>query len=273
MRFVPVASSRRFTVFFSLLALLLLLAVITARGVQAKDKAREEKAEGAVLDPIPVADEPIKSLPQPNVRLEGYGSDRVRRLPERGFEGAIIFDEPVAGSPAWLSKLFCPLPARPEMLAPETPDAADTEKLRTLRDSYEEILKEKASLLNAEALSAEIELQRRQVTELKALKELQKLQQSLQELSDKFPNSDAGQRARDVLQWLKQRGANSRLNLTPTPDDSFQRISPVPTYDSSEEKTLPGFQDDRRPRSKPQDQPSRPRAVPAPIEEEKAVDQ
>lgn len=110
------------------------------------------------------------------------------------------------------------------MLALDVPDAAETESLGKLRETMKKVLEEKASLLNAKALEAEIAQQQRQITELKALQELQRLERSLTELGDKYPDSDAGKRAKTVLELLKSRGG---LQLFPTPDDSFRR---APSY-------------------------------------------
>lgn len=255
MRPVPRISRRSFAV-ISMLTLMLFLAVVVTRRLQAKD---EPKAAPFAAPEIgganaePPAEEAFEVQPpvQPTPREDAFGLDREQLRPVPNPIGAVVFDEPVPGSPAWLAGLFCPLPARIEMLASETPDAAETEKLRTLQESYEEILKDKASLLNAEALSAEIELQRRQVTELKALRELQKLQQSLEELSDKFPDSDAGKQARDVLNLLKQRRAHPHQNLVPTLDDGFNR-NPAAPYDPTTLDPSQGYRDDRvHPRKKP----------------------
>lgn len=250
--------SRRPVAMISTLMLLFMLAVIVTQRSQAKDEPKEKQlvAPEAATE-LPDSDSFI-AAPQP--RPDGLGLVREQLQPVPNPIGAVVFDEPVPGSPAWLSKLFCPLPARPEMLASETPDAAETEKLRTLRESLDEVLKEKASLLNAEALSAEIEVQRRQVTELKALKELQKLQQSLQELSDKFPDSEAGKRARDVLELLKSRTIRAVPNgalpfnpSSPESDDGF-RESPVPARRSKLRLTPAPHQ------------PARPQPVPNPTD-------
>ncbi len=108
------------------------------------------------------------------------------------------------------------------LLAGETPDAAEAEKTAQLREKLRAVIDEKASLLNSAALEAEIATHQRQIAELKALKELQRLEQGLKELSDKYPDSLSARRARDVLELLTQR------RLVPKPDDGFG--GPTPTF-------------------------------------------
>lgn len=252
MRSIRKLFKRPVAVISALLILLLLLAMVSPRS-QAKDPPEAEAA------------------------ADNLGVDRETFVPEPTPLDAVVFDQPMAESPAWLANLFCPLPARVEMLAIETPNDEETEKLQQLRESYEELLKEKAALLNADALSAEIELQRRQVTELKALRELQKLQQSLKELSDKFPNSEAGKRALEVLDLLKQRSGPPGLHLLPTPDEGF-RSTPAPAFlPNDPARAAPPSRihpagDVPIPRRKPmklEEQPIRPKPVPNPTDEEK----
>ena len=115
------------------------------------------------------------------------------------------------------------LPVRADMLAADTPDAAEAETLAGLREKLRMVIEEKAALLNAAALEAEIAIHQRQIMELKALQELQRLFHSLKELSDKYPESEAAKRAKVMLE-------TQLLDLQPTPDQVFRRDStpPVP---------------------------------------------
>lgn len=112
------------------------------------------------------------------------------------------------------------LPATPVMLATgESADAAEADKLIELRETLKRTVESKSALLNADALQAEIAMHQRHQADLQALLELQRLQKGLEELSDKYPDSDAGLRAKEVLQMLKNRGAVPVYN--PTPAESF----------------------------------------------------
>lgn len=201
----------------------------------AKDPPKPfQRAEGRAV-PYPADDGLAQNEKAFGGGEDNIGLDRRQLVPatrpqNEGAGGAVLFDEPVADRPAWLVGPRCPLPVHQEMLALQTPDEAEARKTDELREQLQVVIKEKASLLNATALAAEIELHRRQIDELKALKELQQLQKSLEELSDKFPDSDAGKRAREVLHLLKNAGPQPTLR----PDaDVFDtplrptRVSPI----------------------------------------------
>jgi|GEM_PF-4335692 len=99
------------------------------------------------------------------------------------------------------------------MLSTATPqDEAAVAKVAELRESLKKIMEEKAALLSVEALQVEIEMHQRHVSDLKALQELLKLEQSLKELSDKYPTSGAGQRAKQMLDLLNQKRSNRNFD-------------------------------------------------------------
>jgi hypothetical protein len=159
--------------------------------------------------------------------------------------GAVVFDQPVLRPvSAGPGAADIRLPVRLDMLAVESPEAEEAEKTAELREELQKVIEEKASLLNATALAAEIELHRRQIDELKALQELQRLQKNLEELSDKFPDSDAGRRAREVLNLLKNAGPRPTLRPDADVFDVPRRPTTAPAPDD-------GFRDDRIPRRKP----------------------
>ena len=124
------------------------------------------------------------------------------------------------------------------MLAAEQPaDAAEAAKLTELRAELQQVVDQKASLLNASALQAEIAAQKELLAELLALRELVALKNNLKELSDKYPNSAAG---RQAVQLLKQLESSNGIPLQSTPHefrDSDGDFSPPVrprTYDISE---------------------------------------
>ena len=117
------------------------------------------------------------------------------------------------------------LPADPGMLVLQEPiDQDEIAKLAALRETLQQTIEAKAALLNAGALQAEIALHQRHLADLRALLELERLQTSLQELSDKYPDSDAGRRAHQALQLLKMR--RPVPVLSPTPDHGSFRFKP-----------------------------------------------
>lgn len=128
------------------------------------------------------------------------------------------------------------LPVSPEMLATAMPDdGADAAKLAELRETLKKVMEEKALMMSATALEVEIGLHQRHLADLQALQELLKLQHNLQELSDKYPNSEAGRRAAEMLQLLNQQRRPSP-RLVPTPDTFTprSRTTPAPgTYDGT----------------------------------------
>src|SRR5262249_32261723 len=121
----------------------------------------------------------------------------------------------------------------------ETPDAAEAAKSAKLREKLRTVIDEKASLLNSAALEAEISQQQRQIVELKAQHEIRQLRRGLQELSENFPDSDAGRQAAELLNIMRERAAGTRRTPVgaplwkPEPDNGFppNRRVPAPTSD------------------------------------------
>lgn len=187
-----------------------------------------------------------------------FGSDQPPLTPFPADIGTVVFDEPMPERATTVAERPLPLPVRGDMLLADVPDAAEAEKLPSLRGKLRTVIEEKAGLLNAAALEAEIALHERQIMELKALQELRRLQQSLQELSDKYPNSDAGRRAQELLDVL-------RNSSSPRPIE--QPFGPAPT-------SVPGNSNGIRPQPTPDvfDPPiqpaPRPQRVPSPADDD-----
>jgi hypothetical protein len=187
-----------------------------------------------------------------------FVSDQPPLTPFPADIGTVVFDEPMPERATTVAERSLPLPVRGDMLLADVPDAAEAENLPSLRGKLRTVIEEKAGLLNAAALEAEIALHERQIMELKALQELRRLQQSLQELSDKYPNSDAGRRAQELLDVL-------RNSSSPRPIE--QPFGPAPTY-------VPGNSNGIRPQPTPDvfDRPiqpaPRPQRVPSPADDE-----
>jgi hypothetical protein len=143
-------------------------------------------------------------LPGPSVAQVG-GVEQAAEVGNRNLRpvpadiGAVVFDEPMPDA------LQCPpepeilLPVRAEMLVSDVPDASEAETIAALRAGLRKVIDQKAALLNAAALEAEIRIQERQIVELQALQELQRLKRSLTELSEEFPHTEAGRRAKLML--------------------------------------------------------------------------
>ncbi len=124
------------------------------------------------------------------------------------------------------------LPATPDMLLLKDPeDEAEAAKLTALRETLKKTIESKAVLLNADALQAEIAMHQRHEADLRALLELERLQKSLQELGDKYPESDAGRRAKEVLQLLKVR--RTAPVYVPEPRDGFNSPVDQDAFDSA----------------------------------------
>lgn len=126
-----------------------------------------------------------------------------------------------------------PLPIGPEALSTGAdPDEAEAAKIKDVRETLKKVVDEKIELLSLIGLQAELHSHQSHLAELKSLKELLALKQSLQELRDKFPDSDAGRRAAELLNLLEQQHHRA---LAPTPIIPYgpRPTSPAPTYEDT----------------------------------------
>lgn len=96
------------------------------------------------------------------------------------------------------------LPVGSDTLAKDAAvDEAGLAKVKALRETLKNLIEEKSAKMSAEALQREIEMHQQHLADMNALEELLRLEQSLKELGDKFPNSDSGLKAKELLDALK----------------------------------------------------------------------
>ncbi len=134
--------------------------------------------------------------------------------------------------------VFAPYSVGPELLATdETLDEEQAAQVKALRDQLKATVEEKAAMLNAQGLEFELKTQQNLLAELKSMKELQALKKGLLELKEKYPNSEAGRRAVEVLNLLEQQ--RQRLP-TPVPDFGIRPQSrPATPYQPSKDSFGP----------------------------------
>lgn len=95
------------------------------------------------------------------------------------------------------------LPVESDTLASDAAlDEAGLAKVKELRETLKKLIEEKSAKMSAAALEREIEMHRQHLADMNALEELLRLEQSLKELGDKFPNSDSGRKAKELLKAL-----------------------------------------------------------------------
>lgn len=148
------------------------------------------------------------------------------------------------------------LPVTTESLAADSAlDEAALTKVKELRETLKKVVEEKAAKLSAVALEAEIAMHQRHLSDLNALQELLRLEQGLKELSDKFPESDSGLKAKELLKALehlrtpggalhpvRRRSPGDVDSFGPSSDLRRSRLSPF-AYDHKNFKWLRGIVD------------------------------
>ena len=112
---------------------------------------------------------------------------------------------------------------RQERLAEEQP-AADRPNLVA---DYLDLAKQKAELLTPEELAHETQALRRELWELQATLKLRKAEQQLQQLIDEHPESNAAQRAKTLLDGLRNSRSNSTFESRELSPEREDELGPV----------------------------------------------
>lgn len=86
--------------------------------------------------------------------------------------------------------------------------APQEEGLEALRRQYLEAAKERAGLMDAEALRQAIEAEQSTVAELQAQRALKQVEQQLEQISERYADTPGGRRARNLLSHLRARERN-----------------------------------------------------------------
>lgn len=81
--------------------------------------------------------------------------------------------------------------------------------LEALRRQYLEAAKERAGLMDAEALRQAIEAEQSTVAELQAQRALKQVEQQLEQISERYADTLGGRRARNLLSQLRARERNN----------------------------------------------------------------
>lgn len=147
------------------------------------------------------------------------------------------FDEPAAQTAPPIV-----LPVDAESLASDaTLDEAALAKVKELRETLKKVVEEKAAKLSAAALEAEIQMHQRHLSDINALQELLMLTKSLKELSDKYPNSDSGRQAGEMLKLLERlrhapAGTTIDIDIILPRQTNFAR--PRDAFDSAQDPSI-----------------------------------
>ena len=111
--------------------------------------------------------------------------------------------------------------------APDTVTVDPDDNLESLRKQYLEAAQQRAGLMDQVALQQALNAEKKAVAELRAKQQLQLVEQQLQQITNEYPQTAAGKKAKGLLMQLQAgQGGFDEIDMFPRETgDNFRRSS------------------------------------------------